>query len=284
MPSALRINPNAFVTEADTEAMVVLGATLPTADENAIVKGINWATSRMERMTGRRLKARNYKTPLTITADISTSGLAATGSSLAVLQAADVDDDVIQLSGTVALASGTRVSAAWDGSHLALTPAPTTTAAGASIVIGSEPLILDYQRVRELSMPEWPLVEVFSLGWLDDTNTLTPIDLTNAMYDYRNGRVRLSIGSFIPGSMNTVLEARLGYEQPAPGKRGDWAAWEDLTRITQRLCAFFWQQYRTQPAAYDEVIGPGGARANPIKEAIPRDVYEALMHYRRRGR
>ena len=125
----------------------------------------------MERRTGRMLRARNHRASGSIVVSAASGATAATTTNTANLEAGD------ELRGT-GLAGGTRVYSITNATAFVLSRPTTAALSSVSCTYGSRALEASGDGTNELQCPEYPLVQVYGISWLDGDGAETALDLT----------------------------------------------------------------------------------------------------------
>lgn len=204
-----------------------------------VVVALNGAVGKMEQKVGRKLRARTYRNPVTISCTATTDDQTLTAA--AGLSALKTLDDSM---GTL-LAGGSRIDSIT--SDVALELSRKATGAGAvSVVFGSEPLLLDGDGSSTIFIPERPVVEVYSASWIDTDGTREALDLTGARLDKHTGRYRLPNDSFPDGDLNIEIECKAGILPPSITARSDHEEWNHVEQLCLRLCQVMFQDFMQQ--------------------------------------
>lgn len=236
--------------------------------EDMTVLALNGATARIERITGRRLRARTYRTAATIASVTTTANSrTATGAGFNALK---VDDDAVGAN----LSEGTRIASIESDTSLTLTRGAATSGA-ASVTFGSDPLVISGDGTAWLQIPQFPVIELYSVKSIDLSGVKTAIDLATARLVKSTGRVFLPNASFPSGEENIEVECRAGYR---PGSEID--EFNDLEQACLRLCQVMWQDYRKSVGRTGDINVVQFAQHIQSFE-MPADVGQALRNYER---
>lgn len=229
--------------------------------------------------SGRRLSARTYRDAAAIAScGVTLDSTAVTGSGFTA--GAKALDDVLGTS----LSPGTRVASVTSDSALVLTK-PATGTATISLTFGSEALYVDGRGGHQITLPEFPAIEVYSVGWVDDTDgTVTALDLTGARFIDQQGdrREYLIPAEAVPeGEGNIKVQYAAGYRRPSATSRGDWSDWNGLKRIFMRATLVLFQDWnRNAGRIVSENLAQQGINIGGW--SMPKDLRDAIETYRRR--
>lgn len=291
MPSAtssIPIASSAFITEADAQAFCLRGSEASAAQADQIMRGINWGAARMELYTGRRLKDQAYTRVKTLNVDSRSGELAPRdGAAAAALAAALVGEPVLSSH----LKAQTYISAAWDGSTVAITPADGTGSATDTVKVGSRPILLDGANTyKQLNLPEWPLTQLSTIALVYPDGTRTLIDwASDSIIDYDEAGISLGSGYFIHWDYEVrrcriEVEARCGYVQPSTADRGHPVEWEQLAEVNRELCMLHFQKYQTPGQGFMDTAGAGQVSGSFSRSSLPDSVQSQLNPFKRRAR
>lgn len=275
--------PHAFI---DTAQLMARMKRLEGAEddiEQRLLDAVNAATHWMERTTRRRLRARNYRTAVTISGSASNADATVTMATAL----ARVGDDVIG----VGIEPGSQVLSITDSGHLELTRNVTAAINNGSLTFGSMPLSIDVSRnleayspyVRgqsEIWLPEHPLVTVFGLYSLDLDGNRTALDTTGARFDYATGRIILTHDIFTSGRLEIQAEVRAGYTPPTATDLGN-DAWYSLEAIAFRAAEIYFMDALNIRGRVDS-LNAGGASASFGAASMPADLISAITPFCRR--
>jgi hypothetical protein len=270
----LAYSPHSFIAPEQLQARMKRTGAAEDDIEQRLVDAVNAATLWMEQFTKRRLKARNYRTATTIACSASDDSATITGSGFSGLYAGD---DMV---GT-GLQVGSQVSSIESAVSLTANRKTTDALSSTSVSFGSLPLRVSGDASIELYLPEFPLVQLYSL-YRDDAGTLTAIDTTGAYYDYETGYIVLANDKFPRGNMNIVINARCGYAQPTATDLGSWA-YAALEAAAMR-CAEVLFTDALQVRGRSDNFSAGGVSASFSDYDMPKDVLAMLAPFVRRWR
>jgi hypothetical protein len=264
------LSPHAFITVADAQARLKRTEGAEDDIEQRCIDAINDATSWMESITRRNLKARNYRTAVVKTCSASSGSQTMTGTGFTA--DLEVGDDAV---GHANLDAGNFVQSIESATSLTLSRETLGAISSQSITFGSRPLRVSGDGTSELYLPERPIVEVFAAYSTDAAGTDTAIDLSSALYDFEVGRIRLTSGVFPKGELNIRVEARLGYVQPSATDRGH-VDWYSLERIAYRATeVFFMDALNLRGRAMD--VRTTGTQYGT--QAMPADLEAAIRQF-----
>jgi hypothetical protein len=266
------LTPHALVTP---DALIARMKRTEGAEDDVdprIIAAINASTHWLEMVTRRKLRARNHRTAVTISCTGSSGAVALAGSGFTA--SVEAGDDMVG-SG---LAVGAQVDSITSNTALNSTR-PHTAAVNGSVTFGSRPIRLSGDGGRELWLPERPIVEVFSI-YHDDGGTLTALDLTDAFYEYETGRMVLVNDTFPKGTLNLVVNARLGYVAPTATDLGsqDWYALESAAMRAAEV--FYLDALSIRGRNEDFSVGSASARIGTAP--VPADLMGMVMPFLRR--
>lgn len=265
--------------------------------EDNIEKLLTWACNRaiawMETRTQRRLRARNYRTQVTTTAN----GVQATGITdieVASTAALRVDDDAL----AAGLEVASRIESITDGNTLVLDK--RTVAAigdGDTLTFGSKPLTIDVDPderrgiawlpfsvsesgTAELWCPECPLrhENLWAANWLDEAGNETALDLTGLRVQESSGRILLYRDMAPVGAQVVRLECRAGYEKPTATDIGHPNDWEALSSIQLRVAEVLFMD-DSLLRGRQTGMSVGGVSLSAVDLRMPADIEEALRPY-----
>lgn len=268
---------SSFIDEARLRTH--LGRDLGAEDD--IERRLTWACNRaiawMETRTRRRLKARNYRTPVTTTTNGSTAAAAA---SITVVSTADLEvgDDVL----AAGLEPGTQVESITSGTAFVPTrEVVSVIASGSTLTFGSAPLQVDVPDATSvLYAPEWPLLaaNLYGLYWLDASGNRTALTLTGKRVDEASGRIYLTHDQAPAGTLNLQIECRAGYEQPSATALGHPQDWEALSAIQLRVAEVLFMDDSHLRGRMTSVA-VGNVSLNAPDQKMPADIEDALRPY-----
>lgn len=279
MDGVVEVSPNALTTLERAKSMLRRDESVEDFFPVWLPVLINSATARLERLTGRRLAARTWRTPVTISCGHTADDATITGAGFTALKALD---DAIGGN----LPGGSRVFSITSGTALELTKKAKTTGT-ANITFGSAPMTLSGDGTTTIRVPEAPLLAVYGASSLDDGGVATALDLTGARIVAEGspgyGVLHLMSGDTFPkGMQNIVLELKAGYAPPSESELGDWESWHDLEQQCLRLIQVSFQDY-------SKMVGRTGdlnlvmAAQHITSFKLPDDIREGLAPYRRVG-
>lgn len=255
------------------------GVATPERDLPRLIEAANEALAWMEsdEGAGRALAVRTYRTASSIASCVLTAdSTAVTGSGFTagVKQWDDVVHEDLQ--------PGTRVASVTSNTALVLTKPAAVADAAATLTFGSAPLLVDGMGGYEFMVHEYPVIELYSVKWIDDTTgALTALDLTAARpLDPDRRRWRLPNDANPKGEQNLQVECLVGYRQPSATVIGDWTAWNALKRIQCRAAMVIFQDWaRGAGRIVSENLAQQGV--NIGSWTMPKDVRDSIMAFRR---
>lgn len=266
------LTPYAFITVAELAAYLDKDA---TAESDKLTRALNSATAWMNRRAARNLKARNYRTAVSV----ATTGSTATGSTLPVPTATLKAGD--ELLGTN-ITPGTLIQSIDSASQITLTKAIAgAVGSGATLTTGTKPILWDQEcDSGELYFPEYPVLSgnIWAVYWVDGNGNRTAIDLSTVRVDELVGRVYLEGAYFPNGMLRLQLEFRGGFELPSATAVGHHDQCNDMKRITRRAAEVFYQDETALRGRSNEV-NLGGFTARRADDAMPADIDDALRPY-----
>jgi hypothetical protein len=241
--------------------------------EQRLVDAINAATHWMEMFTRRRLRARNYRTAVSIACTGTAADATLAGSTFTANVKAG--DDLVG----VGVAVGSQVDSITSAVALEMTREATATISG-SVTFGSRPLYFSGDGTVEAWLHERPLVEVYGLYSTDVQGNRVALNTTAAQYDLATGQIVLSSDIFPRGTLNIQAEVRAGYVQPSATDRGhtDWYA---LEALAYRVAEVFFMDALNLRGRSDS-FAAGGVSANIGTSAMPADILAAIAPFVRR--
>lgn len=241
-------------------------------DEDQVIAAVNAAVAWMESRTGRKLMARIYRNPVTLTGlTIAANGTDVTGTGFTA--GVKVDDDLV---GT-GVAIGARVTAVTSNSAITITPG-SAAASGLALTFGSSPLQIDGDGDELFQVPQYPVNAFYGMVSIDFPSTKTAFDLTNLRFNRETGRARLP-GIVLPdGDMNIEIECHAGYRAPSATSLGDWAEYQDLRRLCHRMAQCYFQDWANASGRMvSKSLGPGATQLPDFKP--PDDVLDGIQRY-----
>lgn len=276
MPSALLAA--SFIDEARLRSHVGRDAGGEDDVEVRLTRACNRAIAWMETRTARRLKARNYRTQVTV-ATVGETAADAASITLASTASVRVGDDVL----CAGLDVGVTVQSITNGATFVPSKRVLATIAdGTAMTFGSKPLFVDVDEGEdacELQVPESPMsaANLWALYWLGDDNVRTAVDLTYARYDEALGQVRLRGGWGSFGAGRYEFECRAGYEEPSATAAGHPREWEALAAIQLRVAEVYFSDDK-QLRGRASTLTVGGTTIGGA-EAMPADIESALRPF-----
>lgn len=286
------LSPYGFLTLAEFAAYMGRTVGADSNDDDRMTRALNSATAWMNKRSARNLKARNYRTAVSVTTTLSALSGATT---LAVPTASlKVGDDLVGTN----IALGTQVQSVDSPTQITLTRATSgAVAQGATISTVTRPIYIDQpsdleiggRRIewpgpvlgsQELWFPEYPVLSgnIFAVYWLDPMNNRTAVDMTVVRLEESSGRVLISYDVFPRGDLKIQLEFRGGYEQPTATGYGHWNEWQDLQRIQRRAAEVLYQdELSHRGRSIDTSLGGFSARVPSMQ--MPDDIEDALRPY-----
>lgn len=269
----LTVTPHSFITTQALQARLKRNVSAEDDVEQRLTDAVNGAAHWMEMVTRRKLKARNHRTANTIVCSAAADSLTITGSGFGTtLQAGD------DMAG-VGVAVGSQVDSIDSAASLTATRKTTADIAAGSITFGSRPLRASGDGTNELYLAERPIVEVFS-AFYDVAGTLTAIDLANAVYDHSVGRILLATGAFPKGSLNILINARVGYAEPTETDLGH-EEWHALEALALRVGEVFYTD-GIHIRGRTESVSVGNLSTQTLSTPMPADVISAITPFIRR--
>lgn len=239
---------------------------------DALVIALNGATGRMERLTKRKLRERNYRATTAIACDPTADSLTLTGTGFGALE---TDDDALGAS----LEYGSRVKSIEGATSLTLTR-KARSSDNVTVTFGSERLVQDGDGKNVLWIPEYPVSEVYGVSYLDSIGVETALALTYARTEKVTGRLDL-IDEVAPrGNQNILIACKAGYRPPSATSLGDSEEWNDLEQICLRLVQIMFQDY-AQHIGRSGDISIVQFTQHIISFEIPVDIAQALEKYGR---
>jgi len=240
--------------------------------ERRIDEAINGCASFLERVTRRRLKARNYRTATTTTVTFAASSTQVVGNAFDLLE---VGDDILSLYAPV----GAQIASIDSFAILQMTRKAAANESNRSVTFGSEPITLSGDGTSELYCPEFPLVELFAAYYKNTDGSRTAIDTDNAVLERSTGRIRLMQDIFPVGSMNIDLEVRAGYVAPSTTSLGH-QEWYDLEALSFRVAEIFFAD-ALNLRGRTENMSVGAVSASFGLSDMPADVQAGVRRFMR---
>lgn len=272
----MTLSPYALTTVARLKSHLVRSTVGESDVTDRCIGAINSATAWMERRTGRKLKARNWRTAFTVVCD-NVSGASYDVSGAAGDTIRRGDDFYDAVNGYVPI--GTQVvsyESATDsfvGTSGATTPLSTDL-----LTFGSFPLVCDGTGESVLYVHEWPLVSVWAAYAVDSAGNRTALDITSARVDEMGGRLELPYDVFPEGEQNIELECRAGYEEPTTKVRGHFEEWAALERLCLRIAEIYYSDdLSLRGRNTDITMGGVSSRVNDFD--MPEDVRAAIFPF-----
>lgn len=254
-----------------------------------LINAINRATHGvMEQVTGRQLRRRTYRNPVTIPVSWAIDTPTLTG---AGLTAAKADDPIVNVAGQSFIPEGARVLSVDSAVQVTLDRNVTAATGGPqNAIFGSSPAVLSLERTviysgqrgNELTLPETPVAQgdLYSLTWVDDQGTSTALDLTHYRLDSDSARVYLLSGSPPYGFQHLSVEYRAGYAPPSATELGHRADWATLEGACLRLVDILFGDMAGL-AGRTTNRSVGGSSQNWPGFNLPADVAAVLSQYQR---
>jgi hypothetical protein len=234
---------------------------------------INGVTGKMEDHTGRNLRARTYRSPVTIAGCVVTNDSRnLTGAGFLALK--KLDDAL-----ATTLAMGTRVESIENDAALTLNRKATGTTGAVAVTFGSEPLLVDGSGESVIYLPNRPIVEIYSIGSLDADGAVSALNITGARLDKATGRYELTNDRFPKGWRNIQVEYKAGVVIPSATERGHWREWEALQALCLRGVQVAWQDYMGQAGRSGDV-DLVKASQHIVGFELPADIRDGLNQYR----
>lgn len=243
-------------------------------DVARVIRAANHAAGYAERRTRRNLVARTYRAPVSIASCVVTSASATvTGSGFTA--GVKVLDEVVG----AGLKPGTRVASVESNTSLTLSKL-AESGATLTLAFGSARLAVDGNGGQTISVPEYPVHDLYSAAYLDDAGAETAMDITGHRLAKVAGRLYLPNDSFPEGAQNVLLGCLAGYVEPSATVRGDWSDWTTIQHLYLRLTQVFFQDEANQPGrVVDKSIGQVSANLPDFR--MPGDIEDMLQHYAR---
>lgn len=276
----LTYSPYSFISPEQLQPRIKRAGHAEDDVEQRLVDAVNGATLWMERFTRRRLRARNYRTPVTIACSASSGSTTLSGTGFSTL-VEDGDDAV-----GIGLEVGSQVV---DVGGLTLNRATTAALSGTAVTFGSAPIRISGGdggagrfgggSVSEIYLPEYPLVTLYSV-YYDIAGTLTAIDTSGASYDDELGRIVLANDRFPSGRLNIVVNARVGYDEPIATSLGHWS-WAALESAAMRVAEVLYLD-ALQVRGRSDHFSAGPVSTSFSQLDMPKDVLAMLAPFVRR--
>lgn len=268
------LSPFAPTTETELLAYLErLGAGSLEGD-NRFIRRANNALSRIERYTRRRLVRRVYRTPVQISC-VTVDGdetLAGTGfTSLREM------DEVYCSSGIL---PWTVVASITSAIELEMSRKANAAVSPALVTFGSGPLKTTRVSEREILIPEYPVSEVISVGYVESDGSVVDLDITGALLTRSTGLYELQNDSFPTGEQRIVVECVAGFAPPTGSSAGD-PEYADLQDALHRLTGYLSvDQENNTGRATSVSVGP--ASISSIDYRVPSDVADKLRSFVRK--
>lgn len=259
------LSPYTFSTiERTRQYLKRPGSVLEDNDADVIVEALNHVGGLFDGETGRKLACRTYRNASVIscTSTIDTKNLTAASGLLALKTL----DDAYGAN----LTMGSRIDSITSDTALVLTK--NATASGAmSVTFGSEPLVINGTGSAQIYIPVRPVVEVYTIKWVDSMGTKTDYDLTGARLDRETGLYVLMSDAFPRGTLNIEIECKAGYREPTATDRGDWSTWAQLEGLCHRAVQVMFQDF-AQAAGRTGEINLATASMKIMDFKLPDDI------------
>lgn len=274
---SLTLSPYALTTVARLKSHLSRSTVGESDVTDRCIGAINSATAWMERRTGRKLKARNWRTAVntqvTTTSDDATLDL---GTPSDVKEG----DDIRLASGESAcIPAGTQIDSIDTSLGTAeMTNAATASVSQASCYVGSQPLRFDGNGSSVIYLPEWPLVTLWYAYEVDSAGNRTALNITSARLDEMGGRLELPYDVFPEGEQNIELECRAGYQDSTAYRLGHSVEWAALERLCLRIAEIFYSDDLSLRGRNSD-ISMGGVSSRVNEFDMPADVREAIWPF-----
>lgn len=278
---ALDLSPYALTTVTRLKSHLGRASIGESDVADRATAAINRATAWMERATGRKLKARNWRTAFDVqcSATINVASSFVAGTSGLIKRG----DDIRSYSGSPAatdyIALGSQVTAYTDSNgHFTASIAPTATVAQEYATFGSVPLVCDGTGCNVLDTPQWPLQELWAAYSVDAAGNRSALSITSMRLHKAAGTIELGADSFPLGERNIELECRAGYEQPTTLVRGDVDEWNALEGICLRVAEVYYSDALNQRGRQTD-ISMGGLSASVGSYDMPADIVADIRQF-----
>jgi hypothetical protein len=243
-------------------------------DLERVIRAGNHAASHAEMRTRRKLVVRTYRTAVDVAScTVTINSKAATGTGFTA--AVKAFDEVVG----VGLQPGSRVASVTSNTALVLDREAYTTGT-VTLTFGSEKLQVSGDGTASAIIPEYPVAEIYSAGYLDEDGTETAIDTTGYRLGKASGRLVLTNDTFPDGDMNILVACRAGYQEPSATERGHMTEWLALQRLGMRLAQVFYQDEANMSGrVVDRSLSQVSTQIPDFR--LPQDIEDLLAQFAR---
>ena len=265
---ALDLSPYALTTVTRLKSHLGRASIGESDVTDRATAAINRATAWMERASGRKLKARNWRTAFTVPCNVTTGQTDFEAGTAGLVKRGDDMLDAIQ--GYIP-AGCQVVSYNTSTNHFVSSIAATGGLAQSPVTFGSVPLACDGTGFGVLDAPQWPVQDVWAIYDVDYAGNRTALDITGIRIHKASGTIELAYSTFPLDERNIEIECRAGYEQPTTLIRGDVDEWNALEGICLRAAEVYFSDASTLRGRQTD-ISMGGLSASVGSYDMPADI------------
>lgn len=242
--------------------------------DNRFIRRANNALGRIERYTRRRLVRRVYRTPVQISCVTVEDDATLAGTGFTSLREMD---EVYCSSGIL---PWTVVASITSAIALEMSRKASVAVNPATVTFGSGPLKTTRLSEIDIAIPEYPVSEVLSVGYVDSDGSVVELDTTGAILTRSTGLYELQNDTFPAGEQRIVVECVAGFAPPTGSSMGD-PEYADLQDALHRLAGYkSVDQENNSGRATSVSIGP--ASMSSVDYRMPGDVAEILRSFVRK--